>query len=148
MGVTCQVLAVPADQLDRFDGDAGEVLAHLDEHESRSEPGESLWLDKAGLGILEALGVVTGDAEPPAAWVLGAHDLGTGDGMSRFLTSGEVAEVSAWVAAMSDEAFERLASANEFDTDTDYLGHHFGQLREFYAMASTRQRAVVVLFSV
>lgn len=148
MGVTFQLFAVTDEQIAEFrsDPDVARVLAH--DHYGTSEPGFSLWLDKAGVGILEAVGVMSGSAVAPAAWVLGDQAIDVSGIHWPCLTASQVVEVARWASGVSDQDFEGWAESNEIDPDVEYLTHLFGQLREFYLDAAESRSAVLASVSV
>ena len=151
MGVTFQIFSITPDRLDELQSDAAAAAAFTMEHYLRDVTGddfEAVWLDKTGLGILEAFGMVDGSAEPPAKWCLGADVLSLGEEMvCPFLTPEQTTALAAWIATVSDDDFRARAGSNIMDTDVEYLAGGFAALRAFYERAAAAERAVLVYAS-
>jgi hypothetical protein len=103
---------------------------------------EAKWLDKSGMGILEAFGGFDAALSPPAGWMLGSDDAlpSDGDFPPMLVSVSRVSEVAAWIQTISDEEFAERVSNNSIDSDIEYLGHWFGELRDFYRRAAPRRR--------
>src|SRR5262245_6321152 len=129
MGITFQVFAIVPETLDAFLADGDEADRFVQDRFCDDIAGESLWLDKSGMGIMEAFGVQEGEGSPPAVWIFGDDELGVGELEPDFpvpcpyLRPDQVAEVAGWIAGISDSEFRTLAASNEMDTDVDYLAH-------------------------
>jgi hypothetical protein len=139
VGITVQVFAVPGEVLERFLEDPDEA----DEFVSAAglEAAGSLWLDKAGMGLLETFDVLSGDAEPPEGWVFGADQFWVGDHECPYLTPEQVGVVAAWIADVTDEEFRARARERDADPDLDYLSVPFAALRDFYRQAAAAGNA-------
>ena len=147
MGVTFQTFAVDTTLLGRLLADGGAADEYCQERYCKDIADESVWLDKSGMGIMEAFGVMTGEAAPPASWVFGADQMNIGDNECPFLTSAQVAEVARWIGDITEEEFRTLAGFNEMDTDVDYLAHFFVRLRDFYRVAASSGKATFTYVS-
>lgn len=147
MGVTFQAFAVDTTVLDGFRADRGAAEEYCRERYGDDVAHESVWLDKSGIGIMEAFGVMSGEAAPPASWVFGDDQMDIGDYACPFLTSVQVAEVSTWMGGITEDEFRTLAGFNEVDTDVDYLAGFFVRLRDFYLQAATDGKATFTYVS-
>jgi hypothetical protein len=147
MGVTFQVFAVSPSVLGELQADSEAADEYCQSRYGSDPAGESIWLDKSGMGILEAFGVVTGEAQPPALWILGDGQMQIGSSPCPFLTADQLARVAEWASRVTDEEFRTLAGSNVLDTDVDYLSHFFGQLRDFYQRASSSSKAAFTYIS-
>ena len=147
MGITFQLFAVSPVVLDRFIADSQEAEQFIQDRYCEDIAGESLWLDKSGMGIMEAFGVHLGEGDPPAAWIFGDGEMSVGEIDAEFaepcafLTPEQVADVARWISGISDAQFTAMAASNEMNADVDYLAHFFGRLRDFYQEAASSGKA-------
>ncbi len=147
MGIAFQMYAVEPSKLDSLRRDAEGAFDFLRDHYTEDIPGECVYLDKAGMGIMESFGLLREEAVPPAAWIFGAEEMDLGEAPAPFLTADQVAQVAAWIVTVTDDEFRTIAGFNEMDTDVDYLAHHFAKLREFYRDAAANGSATFTYIS-
>jgi hypothetical protein len=78
MSAACEAYSVSADQFGELVSDQVATWTFVMQHYGHDTAGdgfEAVWLDKSAMGILEAFGILSGSAEPPASWLLGADDV-------------------------------------------------------------------------
>jgi hypothetical protein len=151
MSAACEAYSISADQLGDFVSDQDAAWAFVMQHYGHDTAGdgfEAVWLDKSAMGILEAFAILSGGAEPPASWVLGADNvIPTGDDVCPYLDPEQTEAIARWISTVSDEHFADRAASNTIDNDVEYLSSMFSALRGFYARAAEQRRAVLVYFS-
>ena len=145
MSLSFQLYALDPDELAAVLADPDGVADYFMERYLTDVPGQAAWLDKSGMGILEALGIMSGD-EPtgPAAWVFGMEMFPAEQFPAPYVPAESVPVIAEYLAGISDEQSAARAATNEMDPDVDYLTPYFGVLREFYGAAAARGAAVVV----
>jgi hypothetical protein len=132
VSVACQVFALDSSTLSAFAADPAVAQEFVTRRWTQNAD-DSLWLDKSATGLMEAFGINTGEAQPPASWLLGDWtspiEVSTG---SALLTPEQAQQVAQWCSNISDDDFRLVAANNVMDDDVDYLALFFEQLREFY----------------
>jgi len=150
MGITFQAVAVTESTVDSWRADGHLAEQYISTAYTEDDVGPDrvwLWLDKSGIGIMEAFGFVD-EAAPPGAWVLGSEQLDGTDGLIMTLTAEQVRTVALHVAGVSDADFAAMVEGNQMDNDVEYLGHFYKRLREFYRDAAERHLAAAFYTSV
>ncbi|MGB3736989.1 MAG: DUF1877 family protein [Ilumatobacter sp.] len=151
MGVSLQVYAVTPARLSMLRSDAGAAAEFMTQNygdDARHDHFETLSLDKSGMGILEACGVIDQSSEPPESWVLGAGPIEAVPEQScGALDSEQTVAVADWISTVTDEEFAERVESNMIDNDVEYLVGWFATLRDFYGRTAHQGRAVLVYFS-
>lgn len=151
MSVSVQVYAVTPETLSALSSDAGAAEQFMTQNygdDGNHDDFETMSLDKSGMGILEACGVITQSSEPPESWVLGAGPIDAIPEQScGCLDAEQTVSVADWISTISDEEFAERAESNMIDNDAEYLTGWFAKLRDFYRRSADQGRAVLVYFA-
>lgn len=148
VGITWQVYAIDVATLAGFMSDPSSAEAFVCERYADQDDPNSVWLDKSVMGMMEAFGLLTGEASPPASLLIGDQSCPVPGTRLAPLTPSQVQDVARWCRAIGDDEFRDLAGANQIDTDVDYLASYFADFRRFYAQVAARGQATLTDISV
>ena len=151
MGVAFQAFSLSPELFDSLMADADAASSCVSSHYCKDEVGngfEAVWLDKTGIGILEAFGMVSGDPDPVISWMMNASVMSVGEEPSPCLTpemmTSDVAEL---IGPISDSDFATRAQSNVIETEVDYLMWGFAALRDLIVRAAAQGRGVLLYAS-